>query len=202
MKHARGMCAVLILGSLLYATANVEAAEGGVFRGFTGHINQQIMVDKIQFAAAESCTQWFYNQLRKQRPSPQVELLSASAPTTDDERCLAQYPNGLEGARQAFSETQSSLSLSLTFYQFALVGDADDDGEYNQAELRDVFESFEMNFMTDIYPADYLVSLKHTFDTVRHTGQFSVLTTSMGRLYEKGYRFTSADQAALNQVIQ
>ncbi len=195
------MSSFVILGTLLCGMVTVDATELEVFRGFTGHINQQIMRDKREFVAAESCTQWFYHQLRKRPPSPQVELLSVPA-SADTHRCLAQYPNGLEGARQAFSETQSSLSLSLTFYQFALVGDADDNGAYNDAELRDVFESFEMKFPAGVYPADYLVSLTQTFDTVRHTGEFSVLTTGMGRLYEKGYRFTSADQAALHQVTQ
>jgi len=179
-----------------------------VFRGFTSHISEQIRQDKQDFAIAQSCISWMYDRMKKklQNPAPRPEKISFSftSEPKDEFDCATRYPDGLEGlqaAREDFSHTQQSLSFSLTFYEFALVGDRDDDGRYNGGELKDVFESFGMNF-EDRLPSDtYLVSLKGKFDNLRGNRGLQPLVKSMELLLEKGYRFTTADQEALNREL-
>ena len=133
------------------------------------------------------------------------KFLSCRCPAPPEEfDCGKRYPKGLEGlqaAREAFAQTQQSLSLSLTFFEFALVVDRDDDGQYNGGELNDLFESFGMPF-EDRLPSDrYIVSLNGVFDNLRQSGELKTLVNSMEVLLGKGYRFTSADQAALNREL-
>ena len=182
------------------------ATQAGVFQGFLGHINQQIVLDKETFVAAEACTQWFYKQLKKRPPRPLVQGVSLQGSvhaTTEDEQqhtCLAQYPKGLDDARVAFSKTQAELSLSLTFFQLALVGDRDDDGEYSNREIRDVYQSFGMVFRKGETPLYHLTTLNHQFDTVRQSVNFSLVTDGLLELFQKGYRLSQADQAAMQRV--
>ena len=191
------------LGERGYASTGTE-----VFRGFTSHISEQIRRDKIEFIEAQSCISWLYDQMRKkpQNSGPRPEKISFRwiSEQKDEWDCATRYPNGQEGlqaAREEFSHTQQSLSFSLTFYEFALVGDRDDDGRYNGGELKDLFESFGMNF-EDRLPSDtYLVSLKGKFDHLRGNRELQPLVKSMELLLEKGYRFTSADQEALNREL-
>ncbi|MDX1411846.1 MAG: hypothetical protein R3351_06785, partial [Nitrospirales bacterium] len=160
MSHKRKRKALLIgmpligvvlcygLGEQGYASTGTE-----VFRGFTSHISEQIRVDKQEFYKAQSCISWLYDQMKKNprntHPPPEKISFRLISEPQDEFNCSARYPNGLEGlqaAREEFSHTQQSLSFSLTFYEFALVGDRDDDGQYNGGELKDVFESFGMIF--------------------------------------------------------
>jgi hypothetical protein len=197
----------VVVGSMvLGVTLTFGAMQPGVFQGFLGHINQQIVLDKEKFVAAEICTQWFYKQLKKRPPRPLVQgvslKFSVHATSADEleETCLRQYPKGLDDARVAFSKTQSELSLSLTYFQLALVGDRDDDGEYSTREIQDVFESFGMVFHQGGTPLQHLTTLNHHFDTIRESVNFSMLTDGMQVLFQKGYRLTQADQAALQRV--
>lgn len=180
------------------------AMTAGVFGGFTNHISEQIMKDKMDFAVAENCAAWYYQQLKKKRISPDVEKTSFypvdQNTTPAQSPCPTDYPDGINGARAAFAQTQSTLSLSLTFYQFALVGDRNDDGEYDEVELQDVFESVGVNFFEHEGAFQHLAKLNGKFDAVRQTVEFSVLTDGMQALYQKGYRLTPADQDSLNQV--
>ncbi|GJL56072.1 MAG: hypothetical protein NPIRA02_32040 [Nitrospirales bacterium] len=173
-----------------------------VFRGFTSHISQHILQNKQDFYVAQSCTSFFYKKVKKPQ-RPQVERISyipASQPPENFD-CSTRYPNGLDEAREAFSHTQQTLSLSLTFFEFALIGDKDDDEQYAGMELQDVMESFGVAFEPH-WPSDrYVHSLNGLFDSVMHKGQIETLTKSLGILLQKGYRFTSADQAALNREI-
>lgn len=201
-----------IIGLLVYGSlgkAGHAFSGSDVFRGFTSHIADQIRRDKQDFFEAQTCISWFYDQMKKrhQESGPRAEKISfrfASQPN-DEIDCASRYPGGMEGlevARKEFSTTQHSLSFSLTFYEFALVGDGNDDGQYNGGELRDVFESFGMNF-DDRLPSDrYLVSLKGKFDHLRSAREIQPLVRSMESLLEKGYRFTSADQEALNRELE
>jgi len=180
-----------------------------VFRGFTSHISEQIRRDKQDFFEAQTCTSWFYGQMGKkpQTSSPKPEEISFqfSSQTEDKFGCSSRYPGGVEGlhaAREAFSDTQRSLSFSLTFYEAALVGDRDDDGQYNGGELKDLFESFGLNFEDQLPSDQYLVSLKGKFENLRGTKELMPLVKSMESLLEKGYRFTSADQEALNRELE
>ena len=199
------MLFVSVVSALVWfwcGTSGFAAMTAGIFGGFTNHISDQIQKDKIEFAMAENCASWYYQQLKKKRVRPDIEKTSFRPITRDFEEnpCPTDYPDGINGARAAFAQSQSSLSLSLTFYQFALVGDRNDDGEYDETELQDVFESVGVNFLEHDEAIQYLAKLNGRFDTVRQTIEFTVLTDGMQALYQKGYRLTSADQDALNQV--
>jgi hypothetical protein len=184
----------------------VSAAEppiGDVFASFTGHIRQQIQSDKQRFVEADVCTQWFYQQHRKKTPAtPPAQGVAyrraaSGRPALDAAQCPTRYPGGLEAARLDFSRTQSSLALSLTFYEFALVGDANDDGRYSPAELKDIMGSFGL--ASDGLPGS-AARLTATFDALHEAGGMDSLMTSMGILYDKGYRFTASDRDELTRI--
>ncbi len=176
------------------------AVGNGVFEGFVHHIAQQITRDKVEFAVAESCTSWFYEQLKKPSPMrPDVQQLSFVTEEDRSHACAGRYP-GINEARQAFAHSQSTLSLSLTFYQLALVADRDDDERYDANELRDILTSLNVVLLQEDLPVQLLGKLKGKFDDVRETVEFTILTDSMQALYSKGYRFTQADQAAMGRV--
>ena len=198
-----GVTISALIAALCWVSAISAAVGSGIFKGFTNHISQQISKDKEDFVEAENCTVWFYQQLKKkQQTRPDVEQLSFkyASQDTDQHPCAVLYPKGIDEARSAFAQTQSSLSLSLTFYQFALVGDRDDDGEYDADELKDVFESVGVHYLEGEGAFQHLAKLNGKFDSVRQTVEFSVLTDGMQKLYQKGYRLTRADMVAFNQV--
>ena len=193
---------VFLISTMIMGTATASTGTE-VFRGFTSHISKQIIRDKQEFYVAQTCTTFFYENSKKPRRS-QVEKISY-IPTSEVGRefdCSNRYPRGLDEAREAFSQTQQALSLSLTFFQFALVGDRDDDGQYGGRELRDVMESFGVRFEDHLPSARYVTNLNQLFDAVMDKGEIEALTNSMGILLSKGYRFTPADQAALNRELK
>ena len=195
------VAALLTVGVSRAADGAVFVAEGNdVFQGFVGHIAQQVDRDKADFVAAESCTAWFYEQLRKP-PSGRVDVyhLSFTDEAHGSHACASQYP-GINEARAAFAKSQSTLSLSLTFYQLALVADRDDDERYDAVELRDILDSLNLSRLEREYPLQSLARLNGAFDNVRMAEEFTVLTDSMATLYRKGYRFTNMDQAAMGRV--
>lgn len=179
-----------------------------VFGPFTAHIQRQVNSDKLLFVEAQTCTEWFYKQLQKRPPKPEAQGVSFRASlqpdgkTLETAECRTRYPGGLEAAREDFSRSQSSLALSLTFYEFALVGDRNDDGRYSAAELKDILESFGLLYETGRPPAVHLAVLNEKFEAIRRAGGLDVLMASMGILYDKGYRFTSRDRAALNRISE
>ena len=198
--------------SLVGTSLGASGAQGGnIFQAFTSHIQRQVEIDKRFFINASSCAEWFYKQERHKLPEAKSEGVglrpSQPAPygiqtvLISSIDCRSRYPGGLDAAREDFSRAQSTLSLSLTFYEFALVGDRDDDSRYNPAELRDILESFGLTFKPELSPATQLTMLSAQFDSVHYAGQFDVLMTGMGVLFEKGYRFTSRDVVALNRIM-
>ena len=75
-----GLAVALCMGGVSWATIG-----NGVFQGFVHHIAQQIDRDKVDFAVAESCTSWFYEQLKKPSPvHPDVQRLSFVAEEDSD----------------------------------------------------------------------------------------------------------------------
>jgi len=184
--------------------ASVWASPGtDVFQGFTRHIGAQIEKDKREFSIADICTVWFYKHMGQKPPRPEVEKIHffPLGQTEPDVDCAKLFPEGLEQARQAFGQTQQLLSLSLTFFQMALVGDGDDNQEYSSEEIHDVLESFGLPFHKGQPLGRYLEDLTGLFDTIRRDVQFKVLMEGMQVLMNKGYRFTGADQTALNQEL-
>ena len=196
-KRVLGFTALAV--ALCMGGMSGAATGNGVFQGFLHHIAQQITRDKVDFAVAESCTSWFYEQLKKSSPMrADVQRLSFVTEEDRSHACAGRYP-GINEARQAFAHSQSTLSLSLTFYQFALVADRDDDERYDAGELQDILASLNVAPL----PGDHLqllAKLTGKFDDVREAIEFTTLTDSMQALYSKGYRFTTADQAAMSRV--
>ena len=196
---------LLLIGLLL--APGTAMAEADVFGAFTAHIRRQVQADKHTFVAAQTCTEWFYRELQKKKPArPKFEGVSlhpveaGPRPLENASDCPVRYPDGLDAARKDFSQTQSSLSVSLTFYEFALVGDRNDDGQYNQVELRDMLESFGLPFNEVHPPSAHLAVLNAQFDRIRVTTALDALMTGMGVLYDRGYRFTEQDRAALHLI--
>ena len=173
-----------------------------VFQAFTQHIGAQIGKDKQEFAIADSCTVYFYQHWNK-KPRPEVQRihLSSLSRTGLDLDCGKLFPEGLEQAREAFGNTQQRLSLSLTFYQMALVGDGDDNQEYSAHEIHDVLKAFGLPYLDGLPHGGYVIALTGLFDTIRQDVQFKFLMEGMQVLMNKGYRFTEADQAALNREL-
>ncbi len=192
---------VLLAGGPVSALASPGAE---VFQGFIQHISVQIGKDKQEFSVADTCTMWFYKQLGDEKPEASIDRIRF-IPTqgqSSDLDCRALYPNGLLSAREAFGQTQQDLSLSLTFYQMALVGDGDDDQAYSPQEIQDVFEAFGVPFQGAQPTGHYLGNLNRLFDSIREGGEFQSLMNGMQVLLAKGYRLTGPDQAALNHELE
>jgi len=193
----------LVAFSLMFALgSSVEASPGTeVFQGFTQHISEQIGKDKEEFAKADACTAWFYKQMGKKPPpaaqAEKIHFVPMSQPDVAAD-CAKRYPNGLEAAREAFGQTQQRLSFSLTFFQMALVSDGDDDHAYSTQEMQDVLDAFGRTYHSGQTVDQYVSQLIGLFDRNQLRVQFPVLMASMQNLMDKGYRFSKADQTALN----
>jgi len=197
LKHRLGIVLLIVgLTGFCWAKsfqASVWASSGAdVFQGFTR-----------EFFIADTCTVWFYKHMGQKPPRPEVEKIHffPLGQTEPDVDCAKLFPEGLEQARQAFGQAQQLLSLSLTFFQMALVGDGDDNQEYSADEIHDVLESFGLPFHAGQPLRTYMGDLTGLFDTIRREVQFKVLMEGMQVLMNKGYRFTGADQTALNQEL-
>jgi hypothetical protein len=191
----------------LWSPGPASAQFADIYRDFTGHIERQIKQDKQYFVDAQACTEWFYKQ-KKKPAQPKAEGIAfwnrrpRAYPAIQTSDCPARYPGGLNAAREDFSSTQSALSLSLTFYQFALVGDRDDDGRYNPDELRDILESFGLPYDRSRPASAHVAALTSTFDGLHKTGGLERLMTSMSTLFNKGYRLTPHDRSTLDQITK
>jgi len=206
IKTALMSAIMLALGS----TASVAIADeslgkqDGVFAQFSRHIGQQIESDKIAFSKASGCTNWFYRQeKRKAAPSDaQAIHFDPVLQPPSQEDCLRLYPGGLDAVRQDFHRAQTSLSVSLTFYEYALVGDRDDDARYSREELRDLFQSLALTYDPMHSPTIHAAALTERFDTWYRARNLESVMNGMGQLYEKGYRATAADRAELDRVTK
>ena len=193
-----GICWVKGLQISAWASPGTE-----IFQGFTQHIGAQIGKDKREFSIADTCMVWFYKHTgRKAKPEVEKIHFFSLGQTDPDFDCAKLFPEGLEQARRAFGHTQQLLSLSLTFFQMALVGDGDDNQEYSLTEIHDVLESFGLPFHEGQPMGRYMGDLTNLFDRIRREVQFKILMEGMQTLMNKGYRFTGADQTALNQELK
>lgn len=193
---------VVCAGLTLSPAPAQSATAQDLFRLFTQHIRKQVVSDKQAFAEASRCTEWFYKRQKQKPLRPQVEGVAWAHPAASESDCDRLYPRGLDDVRESFSRTQSTLSLSLTFYEFALVSDGNDDGEYNAVELRDVLRSLDLASDPSLPATTHLAALTETFDSLHHTVGLDQLMAGMGRLYDQGYRFTDTDQAELHRVME
>lgn len=180
-----------------------------VFRQFTQHIRRQADSDKREFAAASQCMNWFYRRERQKPAPPSVQGIAwnrpepasgTSRPSSQD--CDARYPGGLDAVRKDFQRTQTSLSVTLTFYEFALVGDGDDNGVYNSKELQDILGALGLPPESTQGAVGHVTALTGRFDSMHRSRSLESLMAGMSRLYEQGYRFTAADKANLDRVME
>ncbi|MDO9118949.1 MAG: hypothetical protein Q7U39_13410 [Nitrospira sp.] len=196
------------LAGLLPLSVSAESDRPGkpsdVFRQFTQHIQRQIELDKTAFAQASGCTNWFYHQDKQPSAPPLAQpiRLDLVLQPPSKEECLRAYPRGLDSVRQDFHRTQTSLSVSLTFYEYALVGDRNDDGRYSLEELQDIFPALALTFDSSRSPGAQAASLAGRFDDWYRMRDLEHLMTGMAQLYEKGYRVSPADRAELDRVTK
>lgn len=175
--------------------------ENAIFQQFTQHIGRQIHRDKQAFSQANNCVSWFYKA--KKTPPPAVQGISwnmtpSSQPEVD---CLRNYPNGMDGARDDFAKTQSLLAVSLTFYEFALVADRNDDATYSPTELQDLFRSLTLSYRDGAPTPEHVTALTERFDSLYHSRNMDALMQGMSDLYERGYRVTLSDRVELDRVM-
>jgi hypothetical protein len=209
-QHPRNRLTELhLLAGLIFLTVltctlfpgDSSGRENTIFQQFTQHIGQQIHRDKQDFAQANNCVSWFYKA--KKLPLPSVQGISwTAAPSSQPEAdCLRDYPGGIDEARNDLAKTQALLSVSLTFYEFALVADQNDDAIYSSVEIEDLFRSLSLSY-DDRDPTQKLVkALTERFDTWYHKRNMDDLMHGMNDLYDRGYRVTPSDRVELNRVM-
>jgi hypothetical protein len=180
-----------------------------VFRQFTQHIRRQADSDKREFAETSQCMNWFYRRERQKSAPPPVQGIAWTGSEQSQgwtiraqQDCDARYPGGLEAVRKEFQRTQTSLSVTLTFYEFALVGDGDDNGAYNSNELRDILRALELPPESAQGTLGHVRALTGRFDSMHHSQSLESLMAGMSKLYDRGYRFTAADKANLDRVME
>lgn len=204
-KPARLFLMALALSWMPLADYSAAAEPPDAFSALTAYVAQQVESDKIVFVGAQRCTEWFYKQLKQKPPRTQTHTIAFTRVESDGQfdatsECRSRYPDGLESARHAFSQAQSALSISLTFYELVLVGDRDDNHRYSENELKDLLESFKLPFQEVLPATAHVDALAAQFDLARKDNTLEAVMLSMGVLYDKGYRLTTADRTALNNL--
>ena len=178
-----------------------SGSDNAIFQQFTQHIGRQIHKDKQAFAQANTCVSWFY-QLKK-TPSPTVQGIGWK-PTSSSQLqvdCPRNYPNGMDDARDDLAKTQALLSVSLTFYEFALVADRNDDAIYSPVELQDLLRSLTLSYHDGEPTPKQVTALMERFDSWYHSRNMDALMQGMSDLYERGYRVTPSDRVELDRVM-
>ncbi|MEK7236932.1 MAG: hypothetical protein AAB242_09930 [Nitrospirota bacterium] len=204
-KHqARLLTAGILLTVLTFAVFPDDSSgrENAIFQQFTQHIGRQIHRDKQAFSQASNCVSWFYKKAKKM-PPPTAQGISWNAtPSSQSELdCLRYYPGGMDEARDDFSKTQSVLSVSLTFYEFALVADRNDDAIYSRVELQDLFRSLSLSYDDGASATKQVAALTEQFDSWYRSRNMDALMQGMSELYERGYRVTPSDRIELDRVM-
>ncbi|MEO6308320.1 MAG: hypothetical protein ABIP43_10595, partial [Nitrospiraceae bacterium] len=117
-----------------------------IFQQFTQHIGRQIHKDKQAFAQANTCVSWFYKAAKTPPPTVQGIGWNPTSSSQLQADCRHYYPRGMNEARSDLAKTQALLSVSLTFYEFALVADRNDDAIYSPVELQDLLRSLALSY--------------------------------------------------------
>ncbi len=180
---------------------NSSGIENAIFQQFTQHIGRQIHKDKQAFAQANRCVSWFYKA--KKTPPPAVQGIGWNAtPSSQPEvDCLRIYPSGMDDARDDFAKTQTLLSVSLTFYEFALVADRNDDAIYSPTELQDLLRSLTLSYHEGDPTPKQVMALTERFDSWYRSRNMDALMQGMSDLYERGYRVSPSDRVELDRVM-
>jgi len=200
---ARLFAAGVFLTVLICALSpgNSLGRDNAIFQQFTQHIGRQIHKDKQAFAQASACVSWFY-QLKKTSP-PTVQGIGWK-PTSSSQLevdCLRNYPSGMDDARNDLAKTQALLSVSLTFYEFALVADRNDDAIYSPVELQDLLRSLTLSYHDAEPTLKQVTALTERFDSWYRNRNMDALMQGMSDLYERGYRVTPSDRVELDRVM-
>jgi len=201
--EAHPLAAGVFLTVLMFSLfpGNSSGRENTIFQQFTQHISWQIHRDKQAFAQANSCVSWFYKA--KKMPPPAVQGVSWNMTSVSqlEVDCLRNYPNGIDDARDDFAKTQTLLSVSLTFYQFALVADRNDDAIYSPTELQDLLRSLTLSYHDGDPTLKQVTALTERFDNWYRSRNMDALMQGMSDLYERGYRVTPSDRVELDRVM-
>ena len=172
-----------------------------IFQQFTQHIGHQIHKDKLAFAQANTCVSWFYKARKAPPPTVQGIGWSPALSSQIEIDCLRDYPSGMTGARDDLAKTQSLLSVSLTFYEFALVADRNDDAMYSPVELQDLLRSLTLPDQDGESTPQQVTALMERFDSLYRSRNMDALMKGMSDLYERGYRVTPSDRVELDRVM-
>lgn len=197
------LTAGVLLTVLLYALlpGNSSGRENEIFQQFTQHIGRQIHKDKQAFAQANHCVSWFYKANKRPPAAAQGISWNAVPSSRPEWDCLRNYPGGMDDARDDLARTQALLSVSLTFYEFALVADQNDDAVYGPAEIQDLFRSLSLSYHNGDSTLTQVSALTERFDNWYHRRNMDALMRGMSDLYERGYRMTPSDRVELDRVM-
>ena len=172
-----------------------------IFQQFTQHIGRQIHKDKQAFAQANACVSWFYKAEKTPPPIMQGIAWKPTPSSQIEVDCHRHYPSGMDDARSDLAKTQASLSVSLTFYEFALVADRNDDAIYSPVELQDLLRSLTLSYHDEEPAPKQVTALMERFDSLYHSRNMDALMQGMSDLYERGYRVTPSDRVELDRVM-
>lgn len=196
---AAGLFFTVLLCGLF--TGSSLGGDNAIFQQFTQHIGRQIHKDKQAFAQANACVSWFYKAGKT--PPPTVQGISWNHTTSSqfEVDCLRHYPRGMDDARDDLARTQALLSVSLTFYEFALVADRNDDAVYSPVELQDLLRSLTLSYHDGEPAPIQITALMERFDNLYRSRNMDALMQGMSDLYERGYRVTPSDRVELDRVM-
>jgi hypothetical protein len=172
-----------------------------IFQQFTQHISRQIHKDKKAFAQANTCVSWFYKAEKTPPPTVQGIGWNPTPSSQIEVDCLRHYPSGMDDARDDLAKTQALLSVSLTFYEFALVADRNDDAIYSPIELQDLLRSLTLSYHDGEPAPKQVTALMERFDSWYRSRNMDALMQGMSDLYERGYRVTPSDRVELDRVM-
>jgi len=172
-----------------------------IFQQFTQHIGRQIHKDKQAFAQANACVSWFYKAGKTPPPTVQGIGWNPTPLSRLEVDCLRHYPGGMDDARDDLAKTQALLSVSLTFYEFALVADRNDDAVYSPVELQDLLHSLTLSYHDGEPTWKQVTTLTERFDSLYHSRNMDALMQGMNDLYERGYRVTPSDRVELDRLM-
>lgn len=196
---AAGAFVTVLMCSLLLRDS--WGRDNTIFQQFTQHISRQIHLDKQAFAQANVCVSWFY-KMEKTPPSTVQGIAWNPTPSSQIEAdCLRQYPSGIDDARNDLARAQALLSVSLTFYEFALVADRNDDSVYSPVELQDLLRSLTLSYHDGEPAPRQVTALMERFDSWYRSRNMDALMQGMSDLYERGYRVTPSDRIELDRVM-
>jgi len=162
---------------------NSLGGDNTIFQHFTQHIGRQIHKDKQAFAQANTCVSWFYKLEKTPTPTVQGIHWNPTTPSSQLEvACHHHYPGGMDEARDDLAKTQALLSVSLTFYEFALVADRNDDATYSPVELQDLLRSLTLSYHDGEPAPKQITALMERFDSWYRSRNMDALMHGMSDL--------------------